>query len=181
MTTVDSGKKWYILNVVSGQEAKIASEVKTIFFSNLQDNSPSQAIVPSRQVIKVKKGKKVQEAQKMFPGYIFVQMDMADRVTLNRILLIPKVLGFLGPKNNPEPVNSAKIDEILKTCESEPLNDTSASVKTGDSVTVIDGPFESFSGVVEGFDQEKQKVKISILIFGRATSVELELNQIKKN
>ncbi len=128
---------------------------------------------------KIKKRKKVQENQKIFPGYIFIKGDIKSDA-YNIINSIPKVIGFLGSKNNPKPVSEEKINELLALIDSSKADSSTSSFEIGESLKVVDGPFESFSGVVEELDVDKQKVKISILIFGRSTSVELSFNQVEK-
>jgi transcriptional antiterminator NusG len=172
-------KKWYILNVMAGQENKIASDIKAMIVRGSIDKYVSEVLVPTKPVVKIKKGQKVQEAQKLFPGYVFINADLGGDV-YSLINSIPKVMGFLGGKNNPQPVADNKMQEILKLSSSQDLDTKNVIFEIGETLNIIEGPFESFSGVVEDFDAEKQKVKISVLIFGRATSVELEINQVEK-
>ncbi len=176
---VDNKYKWYILNVMAGQEGKIASEIKSMVAQGSLEDNVVDAVVPSQQVVKIKRGKRVQDSQKLFPGYVFVQANINSDAysTLNAI---PKVLGFLGSKNKPEEVAQEKMDKIITAAEDSQANDSNIVFEVGESLNVIDGPFESFSGTVEEFDYDKRRVKISILIFGRSTSVELELNQVEK-
>ncbi len=171
--------KWYILNVMSGQENKIASEIKSMIARKILSKNVFDAIVPSQEIIKVKKGKKVQESQKLFPGYVFVNANI-NSDAYNSLIALPKVLGFLGGKNKPEEVSEEKMKAILLTNSQKEASNKNFVFEVGETLNVIEGPFESFSGTVEEFDSEKQKVKISISIFGRATSVELELNQVEK-
>jgi transcriptional antiterminator NusG len=169
--------KWYILNVISGQENKIATEIRSMILKGSLEKYVLEALVPVKQIIKVKKGKKVQEAQKIFPGYIFINANLnSDAYSI--INAIPKVMGFLGGKNNPEAVSDVKMQGILNASNEQAVG--KAGFEMGEVVNVTEGPFESFSGTVEEFDAEKQRVKISILIFGRATSVELETSQVEK-
>jgi transcriptional antiterminator NusG len=171
--------KWYILNVVAGQENKIASDIKSMILRGSFGANVNEVFVPSKQIVKVKKGQKVQESQKLFPGYIFIQANLqSDAYSV--INAIPKVVGFLGGKNNPQPVAEAKMQEILNNSATQNTETKNVIFDIGETLNIIEGPFESFSGVVEDFDVEKQKVKISVLIFGRATSVELDVNQVEK-
>ena len=171
--------KWYILNVMAGQEQKIASDIKSMIGKNL-GKFVVDALVPCKQVVKIKKGQKVQESQKLFPGYVFINANL-NSDAYNLINSIPKVMGFLGRKNNPEPVSEVKMKDILALVSTENVDNSKQQIfEIGESLNVIEGPFESFSGVVEDFDAEKQRVRISILIFGRATSVELDVNQVEK-
>jgi len=171
--------KWYILNVMAGQENKIAADIKALMLRNNVKNDVCDVMVPTKPIIKIKKGQKVQEMQKLFPGYVFVNANLKGEV-YNIINSLPKVMGFLGTKNNPEPVSDAKMQEILNLSTNEASDSKNVIFEIGETLNIIEGPFESFSGVVEDFDVEKQKVKISVLIFGRATSVELDVNQVEK-
>ncbi len=171
--------KWYILNVMAGQENKVASDIKSMIMRGALGGYVTDAIVPSKQIIKIKKGQKVQEAKKLFPGYVFINANINSEA-YNLINSIPKVMGFLGGKNNPEPVSDVKMQEILNISNDHASDNKNVVFEIGEVLNVIEGPFESFSGAVEEYDAEKQKVKISILIFGRATSVELDISQVEK-
>lgn len=175
----NTDNKWYILNVMAGQENKIATNIKSMIMSGTLSHCVSDVLVPSKQVIKIKKGQKVQESQKLFPGYVFVNANI-NSDAYNLLNAIPKVMGFLGGKNNPEPVAKEKMENILSLSKEQTPDNKNVVFEVGETLNVIEGPFESFSGAVEEFDSEKQKVKISILIFGRATSVELDISQVEK-
>lgn len=179
VTENSSKSNWYILNVMAGQENRIASELKSVIQSKKDGAIINDVVVPTKNQIKVKKGKKVQENQKIFPGYIFInaQLNSSTKKIINSI---PKVMGFLGPKNKPQTVSEDKVKEIIKFSESQDLSHSDSNFEIGQMLNIIEGPFESFSGVVEEYDVEKKKVKISVSIFGRATSVELDVNQVEK-
>ncbi|GDX36712.1 transcription termination/antitermination protein NusG [Alphaproteobacteria bacterium] len=171
--------KWYILNVMAGQENKVASDIKTLMLKSPAGKYIAEVLVPTKPVFKIKKGQKVQEMQKLFPGYVFVNANLnSDAYSL--INSVQKVMGFLGGKNNPQPVTKEKMDDILKSSEQQIVDNKNLSFEIGETLKINEGPFESFTGVVEDFDAEKQKIKISVLIFGRATSVELDVNQVEK-
>ena len=171
--------KWYILNVMAGQENKIADNVRSIAKGEMSEHI-SDVLVPCKKVVKIKKGKKVLEDQKLFPGYIFIKADIQSDV-YNVASSIPKAMGFLGPKNKPEPVSEKKMEEIFSAVNTDEGDINKSQIfEIGEVLNVIEGPFDSFSGVVEDFDNEKQRVKISILIFGRATQVDLEVSQVEK-
>jgi len=171
--------KWYILNVMAGQENKVASDIKTLMLKSPAGKFIAEVLVPTKPVFKIKKGQKVQEMQKLFPGYVFVNANLnSDAFSL--INSVQKVMGFLGGKNNPQPVAKEKMDDILKSNEQQIVDSKNLSFEIGETLKINEGPFESFTGVVEDFDTEKQKIKISVLIFGRATSVELDVNQVEK-
>ena len=171
--------KWYILNVMAGQENKVASDIKSMIMRGVLGQYVSDVFVPTKPVMKVKKGQKVQEMQKLFPGYVFINANINSNA-YNLLNAIPKVMGFLGGKNNPEAVSDVKMQEILNLSSQQAADSKNVIFDIGETLNVIEGPFESFTGTVEEFDVEKQKVKISILIFGRATSVELDINQVEK-
>ncbi len=179
MENNDNTYKWYILNVMAGQENKIASEIKSLIAQGALGDNVKEAIVPSQEVLKVKRGKKVQDSQKLFPGYVFINANI-NSDAYSALNAIPKVLGFLGSKNRPEEVSQEKMDSILDSTKGQKTDTSNIMFEVGETLNVTEGPFESFSGVVEEFDSDKKKVKISISIFGRPTSVELELNQVEK-
>ena len=172
--------KWYILNVMAGQENKVASDIKSLILRNSLEKTVNEVLVPTKPIIKIKKGQKVQEAQKLFPGYVFIKACLSGGEIYNTINSIPKVMGFLGGKNTPQPVSDVKMQSILDLSSEQMPDSKNIMFEVGETLNVIEGPFESFSGAVEEFDSEKQKVKISILIFGRATSVELDISQVEK-
>lgn len=171
--------KWYILNVMAGQENKVANDIKSMILRNHFGHHVAEVLVPTKPITKIKKGQKVQENQKVFPGYVFINANLNSEA-YNLINAIPKVMGFLGGKNNPQPVAEVKMQEILNLSTQESSDSKNVIFEVGETLNITEGPFESFSGVVEEFDIEKQKVKISVLIFGRATSVELDINQVEK-
>lgn len=164
---------------MAGQENKISDNISSIAQGNLSEHI-SDILVPCKKIVKIKKGQKVLEDQKLFPGYVFVKANL-ESDAYNIIIAIPKVMGFLGSKNNSEPVSEKKMEEIFSLINNEEKKSNAKQIfEVGEMLNVIDGPFDSFSGVVEEFDNEKQRVKISISIFGRATSVDLEVSQIEK-
>ena len=169
---------WYILKVVSGQENKISKLIESL--SDQEKINIDEVLVPSRKIYKVKKGKKVEDQEKLFSGYVFVKFDL-NLDTKSAILSIPKVSSFLGG-TNPSPVSEKKMEDIFSMINDEKIAGISQEkmFEIGEILNVIDGPFDSFSGVVESFDDEKQRIKISISIFGRSTSVELHYDQVKK-
>lgn len=176
---MENNNRWYILNVIAGQENKVAADIKSLVSRSSLNQDIGEVLVPIKQILKVKKGQKVQEVQKLFPGYIFIHANLSGNA-YNAINSIPKVMGFLGGKNNPQPVEENKMQEILTLSTAQSAENKNLIFEIGETLNIIEGPFESFSGIVEEFDAEKQKVKISVLIFGRATSVELDINQVEK-
>lgn len=171
--------KWYILNVVAGQEGKVESDINSLIASGKLSDFVKDVIVPSKSVLKVKRGKKTQNNQKLFPGYVFINTNLQGNA-FNILNSIPKVIGFLGSKNNPESVSQDKINEIIKSIEDGSNGSEDVIYESGDIVKINDGPFESFTGTIEKFDSEKKKVKLSVSIFGRSTDIELDLSQVEK-
>lgn len=176
---MENGSKWYILNVMAGQENKVASEIRSMIAHGVVGNTIHEVLIPVKSVIKIKKGQKVQEAQKLFPGYVFISTSAVKEI-MGALHSIPKVMGFLGGKNDPKPVQDLKMQEILNLSLEKESDIKNVIFEIGETLNIVEGPFESFSGTVEEFDIEKQKVKISVLIFGRATSVELDISQVER-
>ena len=174
-------KNWYIVQTFSGFEQKISDTLKkTIEKQQLKDKI-EDVVVPIHEVTEVKRGKRVQRKKKYFPSYILVRMEM-DKELYHMIKNIQKVTGFLGPTGSPAPVSDKEIDKILggiKEGTLAPKNQISFDI--GEQVKVCEGPFASFSGLVEEVDEEKAKLKVSVSIFGRPTPIELEYNQVEKS
>ena len=140
-----------------------------------------EVLVPVEEVTEVRKGKKVTSERKFFPGYVLAKMVMND-VTYHLVKNTPKVSGFLGASGKPFPISQKEVDHILQQVE-EGIERPDAKIiyEVGEEVKVIDGPFVSFSGIVEEVDEERERLKVSVSIFGRATPVELEYAQVEKN
>ena len=172
---------WYILQVYSGNEKKIEKELLAqAEKKGLRDNI-SKILIPSEEVIEMKKGKKVSSERKFFPGYMLIQMIMDDEIW-HIVKALPKVYGFLGgKKGEPIPVSQNEIDSILNQMKDgleKPK--PSVSFEIGEQVRVSDGPFSSFNGMVEEVDEEKARLKVSVSIFGRSTPVNLDYSQVEK-
>ena len=148
---------------------------------NELSNKISDIVVPVHEVTVVKKGKRVQKKKKYFPSYVLVKMEM-NKELYHMIKNIQKVTGFLGTTGTPVPVSDKEIDKILGNIETGSLAaEPSLSFDVGEQVKVCEGPFASFSGLVEEVDEEKSKLKVSVSIFGRPTPIELEYNQVEKS
>ena len=129
----------------------------------------------------IKRGKKVMSEKKFMPGYILLKMTMTDE-SWHLVKSVPKTTGFLGSKTTPQALSESEVQLIFKQLEAESKNASVTSLyNVGDKVQVVDGPFDTFSGVVEEVDAESQKLKISVSIFGKATPIELSFTQVKKN
>ena len=173
-------KNWYIVQSYSSFEHKVANSIKEEALKAKLSDKIEDVIVPTQDVTEVKRGKRVQRKKKYFPGYVLVKMDMDDKL-YHLINNIKKVTGFLGSKGAPAPVSEIEIQKIMGQIKDGVVNSKSGiSYSIGEKVQVIDGPFASFSGLVEEIDEERSRLKVSVLIFGRPTPVELEYVQVEK-
>ena len=172
---------WYILQVYSGFEKKVSDQILLQTEKKGLRNSIEEVLIPSEDVIEMKKGKKTNSERKFFPGYILLKMLMNDDLW-QIVRNIPKVSGFLGgKKGEPSPVAQSEIDSIMhQVKEGLDRPKPSVSFEVGEQVRVSDGPFTSFNGMVEEVDEEKARLKVSVSIFGRSTPVDLEYSQVEK-
>ena len=175
--------RWYIIHAYSGFENKvrdaILAEANRLALTPLVESVE----VPTEKVTEVRRGKKVTSDRKFFPGYVLAKLSMNDDV-YHLVKNTPKVTGFLGSMGKPQAISDAEAARILNTkdeaAKAEPKARISVDYEIGDAVKVLDGPFASFNGVVEELDFEKSRVKVSVSIFGRATPVELEFEQVER-
>ena len=173
-------KNWYIVQSHSSFENKVAQLIKEEADKSKVSEKIEEIIVPTHDVTEVKRGKRIQRKKKYFPGYVLIKSEM-DNSIYHMIKNIKRVSGFLGTKGMPVPVSDKEIDKILGQIKDGVAQPKSAIEYTvGEKVQVIDGPFASFNGMVEDIDEEKSRLKVSVLIFGRPTPVELEYNQVEK-
>nr|WP_321398057.1 transcription termination/antitermination protein NusG [Emcibacter sp.] len=178
--SMSSRAKWYIIQAYSGFEKKVAQSVTDQAVQQGLDSLIEQVIVPTEEIVEVKRGQKVTSERKFFPGYVLAKMIMNDQ-TYHLIKNTPKVSGFLGSGGKPSPITEKEAERILHQVEEGVERPRpSISYEIGEEVKVIDGPFTSFTGIVEDVDEEKSRVKVSVSIFGRATPVELEYAQVEK-
>ena len=176
-------KNWYIVQTFSGFEQKVADTLKDTIEKKkeLLNDKIEDVLVPTHEVTEVKRGKRVQRKRKYFPSYVLVKMEM-NKELYHMIKNIQKVTGFLGSSGSPARVSDAEIDKILGNIkEGSLVPEPSVSFDVGEQVKVCEGPFASFTGLVEEVDEEKSRLKVSVSIFGRATPVDLEFNQVEKN
>ncbi len=172
--------RWYIVHVYSGSENRVAQLIKEKAEKKGFSREIEQVLVPSEEVIEIKAGEKVNTDKKYFPGYVLVKMLMTDE-TWHLVRTVPRVSGFLGVKGKPTPVSEIEVKRILEQIkESAEAPRTTVNYEVGDQVRIIDGPFASFSGFVEEIEDDKQKLKVSVMIFGRATPVALEYTQVER-
>jgi len=176
-------KNWYIIQTFSGFEQKVAETLKDIIKKKekLLEDKIEDVLVPTHEVTVVKRGKRVQRKKKYFPSYVLVKMEM-NKDLYHMIKNINKVTGFLGTTGKPVPVSDKEIDKILGNIKEGSLVPVpSISFDIGEQVKVCEGPFASFTGLVEEVDEEKSRLKVSVSIFGRPTPIELEYNQVEKS
>ena len=173
-------KNWYIIQSHSSFENKVAQEIKEeVEKANLSDKI-EEIIVPTHDITEVKRGKRVQRKKKYFPGYVLLKSEM-DNTIYHLIKNLKKVSGFLGSKGTPIPVSEKEIEKILGQIKDGVVQPKSGiEYNVGEKVQVIDGPFASFSGLVEDIDEDKLRLKVSVSIFGRPTPVDLEYSQVEK-
>lgn len=174
-------KRWYIIHAHSGFEKKVAQSILEQAAQKGLTEAFEQVVVPTEDVVEVRRGKKVQAERKFFPGYVLAKMDMND-ATWQLVKNTAKVTGFLGGKGiRPQPISEAEAATIFRQAEEGAKSPRhTVQYDAGETVKIIEGPFESFVGVVEDVDDDRMKLKVSVSIFGRATPVELTFDQVHK-
>lgn len=176
--TVPENARWYVLHTYSGHENKVAAAIKQRSEAMNIANRVFGVLVPTRDTVTVKRGKKEEIKEKIFPGYILIQMILDDDSWLV-VRTTPGVTSFVGIGNRPTPLSQKEVDAILKFSQlAAPKFKTSISV--GEAVKIVDGPFADFLGSVESVDEARGKVKVLVSIFGRETPVELDFLQVSK-
>ena len=171
---------WYIVQAYSGFEKKVADSIKDVMAKSSLETNLGDVLVPTHKVTEVKKGKRTQKQKKYFPGYILVKLDLNKQI-YHKIKNIQKVSGFLGPEGKPVPVSENEVKKIMnQITETEANPSAGITFEIGEKVRVCDGPFASFTGLVEEIDEEKSRLKVSVSIFGRPTPVDLEFSQVEK-
>ena len=171
---------WYIVQAFSGFEQKVAEKIKETIKTKKLEEKISEVLVPMHEVTEVKRGKRVQRKKKYFPSYVLVKMEL-NKELYHMIKNIQKVTGFLGTTGTPVPVSEKEIDKIMGSIKEGTLAPkTRVSFDIGEQVKVCEGPFASFSGLVEEVDEDKARLKVSVSIFGRPTPIDLEYDQVEK-
>ena len=174
-------KKWYVIRAISGNEKKVKLYLESEISRLHMQDYISQILIPTEKFYQVRNGKKVSKERNYLPGYVLIEAILVGEVQ-HTIKNVPGVLGFLGSKNEPVPLRQSEVNRILGKVDelSEQGTELSIPYIVGETVTVIDGPFNSFSGVIEEINEEKRKLKVMVKIFGRKTPLELGFMQVSK-
>jgi transcription termination/antitermination protein NusG len=179
-TTTLPDAHWYIVHAYSNFEKKVADEIKKQAISHGLGDLFEEVLVPTEEVVEVRRGQKVNAERKFFPGYVLVKARLTDEA-YHLIKNTPKVTGFLGTGSKPIPVRQAEVDRILNQVkEGVERPKPAITFEIGEQVRVADGPFTSFNGTVEEIDEDRSRLKVAVSIFGRATPVELDFAQVEK-
>ena len=172
--------RWFIVHVYSGFESKVANSIQEQAELRSLDDNIQEIMVPTEEVVQIRRGQKINAERKFFPGYVLVKMELSDEA-YHLIKDTPKVTGFLGTAGKPSPISEAEAQRVMRQVQ-EGIERPKPSItfEVGEQVRVSDGPFASFNGMVEEVDEERARLKVSVSIFGRATPVELEYGQVEK-
>lgn len=178
----DQVKKWYVIRAISGNEKKVKQYLESEINRLELHDVISQVLIPTEKVYQVHKGKKISKERNYLPGYILIEAILTGEIP-HIIKNVPGVLGFLGSKGEPVPLRPAEVNRILGKVDelTEQGEEVSVPFIVGETVTVIDGPFNSFTGVIEEINEEKKKLKVMVKIFGRKTPLELGFMQVEKD
>jgi len=184
MTEVKQNKKWYVVRAVSGQESKIKSYIETEISRLGLENFVDQVLVPTENVIQIRNGKKIHKEKVYFPGYIMIKANLSGEIP-HIIKSITNVIGFLGETKggDPVPLRTSEVNRMLGKVDELALEaDKNIAIPfvLGETVKVIDGPFNGFDGTVEKINEEKRKLEVMVKIFGRKTPLELSYMQVDK-
>lgn len=172
--------RWYVVHVYSGFEKKVASTIREQATQKGLEDHFEDILVPTEEVVEMRRGSRVNAERKFFPGYVLARMELTDE-TWHLVKNTAKVTGFLGSSGRPVPISDAEAARVHNQVqEGVDRPRPSISFEIGEQVRVADGPFTSFSGLVEDIDEDRARLKVSVSIFGRSTPVELEYGQVEK-
>ncbi|MCA1761904.1 MAG: transcription termination/antitermination protein NusG [Cryomorphaceae bacterium] len=181
--TETKGKKWYVVRAVSGQENKVKDFIELEIDRNNLNDFVTQVLIPKEKIFQIRNGKKISKERNFFPGYVMIEADLVGEVP-HIIRNINNVIGFLGAEKggDPVPLRPAEVKRILGKVDELADSEEEMNIPyvVGESVKVIDGPFNNFNGVIEEVNEEKKKLKVMVKIFGRKTPLELGFMQVEK-
>jgi len=175
-------KKWYVVRAISGKEKKVKEQIESEISHLRMEEYVSQVLIPTEKIYQIRNGKKISKERSFFPGYVLIEAALVGEVP-HILKNIPNVLGFLGTATGePTPLRMTEVNRILGKVDELAESDEEINIPyiVGETVKVIDGPFNSFSGIIEEINEEKKKLKVSVKIFGRKTPVELSFMQVVK-
>jgi len=174
-------KKWYVVRAISGKEKKVKEQIESEIAHLKMEEYVSQVLIPTEKIYQIRNGKKISKERSFFPGYVLIEAALIGEIP-HILRNIPNVLGFLGTGGEATPLRMSEVNRILGKVDELAESDEEINVPyiVGETVKVIDGPFNSFSGIIEEVNEEKKKLKVSVKIFGRKTPVELSFMQVVK-
>jgi len=174
-------KKWYVVRAISGKEKKVKEQIESEIAHLKMEEYVSQVLIPTEKIYQIRNGKKISKERSFFPGYVLIEAALVGEIP-HILRNIPNVLGFLGTSGEATPLRMSEVNRILGKVDELAESDEEINVPyiVGETVKVIDGPFNSFSGIIEEVNEEKKKLKVSVKIFGRKTPVELSFMQVVK-
>ncbi len=172
--------RWYVVHAYSGSEKKVAESIQEQARQKHMEDLFEEVVVPTEDVVEVRRGQRIASERKLLPGYVIIKMDLTDE-SWHLVKNTPKVTGFLGERGKPTPISEAEAQRLLQQVkEGVERPRPTISFEIGEQVRVADGPFTSFNGLVEEVDEERARLKVAVSIFGRSTPVELEYTQVEK-
>ena len=179
----DNLKKWYVVRAVSGKEKKVREYIESEINRMGINDAVAQVLIPTEKIYQIRNGKKVSKERSFFPGYILIEAILTGEIA-HAIKNLPNVIGFLGAERggDPVPLRPAEVNRILGKVDELVENGQEVAIPfiVGESVKVIDGPFNNFTGIIEEINEEKKKLKVMVKIFGRKTPLELNYMQVEK-
>ena len=172
-------KRWYVVHTLSGHEQRVKKSLEKAIAAKGLEERIGKVLVPTEQVVEMKKGKRSVTTRKFLPSYVLVEMVL-DKETGHLVVNTPGITNFVGATGNPQPLQEAEVERILEQVSHRQGEKLEIPFKVGDAIKVTDGPFTDFSGVVSEVNQERGKVKVMVSIFGRSTPVELDFLQVQR-
>ncbi len=180
----EQDKKWYVLRAISGKEKKVKEYIESEINRLHLEDYVSQVLIPTEKVYQIRSGKKISKERNFFPGYVLVEAILVGEV-VHVLSNVPNVIAFLGEEygGDPLPIRPSEVNRILGKVDELASSDEEINIPffVGETVKVIDGPFNSFTGVIEEVNEEKKKLKVMVKIFGRKTPLELSFMQVEKD